>query len=152
MFAVIRIRGKVGVRKEVEDTLQMLRLKAANNCVLLAETEDYRGMLNKVKDFVTWGEIKKETLEKMLEKRLRTEGDRRFDKKILKDVTGFDDYGKLADELIAGKIKLRDFEKVKSIFRLTPPSKGFKSIRDAYPKGDLGYRKEEINELIERMI
>jgi large subunit ribosomal protein L30 len=152
MFAVIRIKGRVETRKKIEDTLQMLRLKHINNCTLVPETEDYRGMLNKAKDFITWGEINKETLVKMLEKRLRAEGDRRVDKEVLKEATGFDSFEKFADELIAGKIRIKDFEKIKSVFRLTPPSKGFKSVKDAYPKGDLGYRKEEINELIERMI
>jgi large subunit ribosomal protein L30 len=152
MFAVIRIRGKVEVRKKIEDTLQMLRLKAVNNCVLVPETENYKGMLNKVKDFVTWGEVNKETLAKMLEKRLRGEGDKRIDKKILKEIAGLESFEKLADELIVGKTRLKDFEKIKPVFRLTPPSKGFKSIKEAYPKGDLGYRKQEINELIERMI
>jgi large subunit ribosomal protein L30 len=152
MFAVIRIRGKVEVRKKIEDTLQMLRLKAVNNCVLVPETENYKGMLNKVKDFITWGEVNKETLAKMLEKRLRGEGDKRIDKKILKEIAGLESFEKLADELIVGKTRLKDFEKIKPVFRLTPPSKGFKSIKEAYPKGDLGYRKQEINELIERMI
>jgi large subunit ribosomal protein L30 len=152
MFAVIRIKGRVETRKKIEDTLQMLRLKHINNCVLVPETEDYRGMLSKAKDFITWGEINKETLVKMLEKRLRAEGDKRVDKKVLKEATGFDSFEKFADELIASKIKIKNFEKIKPVFRLTPPSKGFKSVKDAYPKGDLGYRKEEINELIERMI
>jgi large subunit ribosomal protein L30 len=152
MFAVIRIRGKVETRKEIEDTLEMIRLKNVNNCVIVPENENYRGMLNKVKDFVTWGEVKKETLVKMLEKRLRAEEERRVDGKILKETTGFDSFEKFADELIAGKVKLRDFEKIKPVFRLTPPSKGFKSVKEAYPSGDLGYRKEAINDLIERMI
>lgn len=152
MFAVIRIKGKVEVRRQVEDTLQMLRIKYINNCVIVPENENYKGMLNKAKDFITWGEINKETLVKMLRKRLRAEGDKKVDEKILKEAMGFDSFEKFADELIAGKIKLGNFEKIKPVFRLTPPSKGFKSTKDAYPRGDLGYRKQEINELIERMI
>jgi len=54
--------------------------------------------------------------------------------------------------LIGGKIKLKDLEKIEPVFRLTPPSKGFKSIKEHYPKGDLGYRGKEINELLKRMI
>ena len=42
---------------------------------------------------------------------------------------------------------------IKPVFRLTPPSKGFKkSIKQQYPNGEIGYRGEKINELILRMI
>lgn len=152
MFAVVRIRSTAGVRKEIDDTFKMLRLSDINNCVVVLETEDYKGMLQKVKDFATWGEIDKNALVKMLEKRLRLFGDEKVDEKTLKEITKFDNFEKLADALLAGKARLKDFEKIKPFFRLTPPSKGFKSIREHYPKGDLGYRGKEINELLERMI
>ena len=41
---------------------------------------------------------------------------------------------------------------LKPLFRLNPPSKGFKATRLGYPKGDLGYRGGKINELLKRMI
>jgi large subunit ribosomal protein L30 len=152
MFAVIRIRSSIGLRKDVKDTLKMLRLNAINNCVLVPETADYKGMLEKCKNVCTWGEIDKETLVAMLKKRLRLKGNQRVDEKVLKDVTKFDSFEKFADALLEGKTKLKDFEKIKPVFRLTPPSKGFKSVKEHYPAGDLGYRGKEINELIERMI
>lgn len=152
MFAVIRIRGSAGVRKELKDTLKMLRLEAANNCVLLPETEDYKGMLQKVRSVVTWGEIDKNTAIAMLKKRMRLSGDKRVDEKVLKEITGFDSFEKFADALISGKIKIKDLEQIKPVFRLTPPSKGFKSVKEFYPAGDLGYRGKEINELLKRMI
>lgn len=43
------------------------------------------------------------------------------------------------------------FELTKTI-RLRPPIKGFKSTKTRWPKGDLGYRGDKINELIKRMI
>ncbi|MGC8812763.1 MAG: 50S ribosomal protein L30 [Candidatus Aenigmatarchaeota archaeon] len=150
MFAVIRIRGKA--RREVEDTLKMLRLKNVNNCVILPEKPDFKGMLQKAKDFVTWGEIEKETLVELLKKRLRARGNKRVDEKILKETTNFDNFEDFASALIEEKVKIKDFERLNPVFRLTPPSKGFKSVKEAYPKGDLGYRGKEINELIKRMI
>lgn len=151
MFAVIRIRGRVGVRKEIEDTLKMLRLERVNNCVLVEESPSFKGMLQKVKDFITWGEIEREVLIEMLKKRLRLKGNKRVDEKVLKEI-GFNSFEELADSLLQGKIKLRDIEIINPVFRLTPPSKGFKSVKEHWPKGDLGYRGKEINELIERMI
>ncbi len=152
MYAVVRIRGRVGVRKEVEDTLRMLRLKRVNNCVLVPENPSFKGMLEKAKDYITWGEINKETLVALLRKRLRLKGDKRVDEKILKEVTDFNSFEEFADALLEGKIRLKDFERLNPVFRLTPPSKGFKSVKQHWPKGDLGYRGEAINELLERMI
>ena len=151
MFAVVRLRGDSGLNKEIINTMRMLRLGAPNNCVLIPETDSYKGMLEKCKDVCTWGEIEKDTLAKLLEKRLRTEKNGRVDEKDLKDF-GFENFEKLAENLIVGKTDLKDLKKIRSIFRLTPPSKGFKSVKEAYPKGDLGYRKKEINKLVERMI
>ena len=150
MIAAIRIRGRVGVRKEIEDTLKLLRLKRINNCVLLHETDSILGMLKKVKDFITWGEIKREVLIKLLKKRLRLKGNRRVKENYLKEKYNLT-FEQLADELLNGK-KLKEFEDFNPVFRLRPPRKGFKSIKEPWPKGDLGYRGEAINELLERMI
>ena len=151
MFAVIRLRGSAGTNRNVEDTLRMLRLNAVNNCVLIHETTDYRGMLEKAKDSITWGEIDKGVLISMLKKRLRTKSNEKIGEKDFKSVTGHE-YEKFADALIGGNTSLKDLEKIEPVFRLTPPSKGFKSIKEHYPKGDLGYRSKEINELLEKMI
>lgn len=151
MFAVIRLRGSAGISRNKKDTLKMLRLKAINNCVIIPEGIDYKGMLEKVKDSATWGEIEKNTLAAMLKKRLRTKTNERIGEKDLKSITGYE-YEKFADVLLEGKIKLKDFEKLEPVFRLTPASKGLKSVKEHYPKGDLGYRGKEINGLIERMI
>jgi large subunit ribosomal protein L30 len=152
MLAVIRIQGKTEVRRETEDTLKMLRLNDVHNCVILPDNPDYKGMVEKVRNFITYGEIDKESLSKMIQKRLRTRGNERIDEKTLKEITNFESFEKFTNALLEGKVKLKDFEKVNPVFRLTPPSKGFKSIKEYYPKGDLGYRGKEINELIERMI
>jgi len=38
------------------------------------------------------------------------------------------------------------------VFKLNPPSHGLKSTKIHYPKGDLAYRGEKINDLLKRMI
>lgn len=152
MFAVIRLRGSVKTRKEINDTLEMLRLKKVNYCVVVKKTPQYEGMLKKVKDFVTYGEIDKKTLVELLKKRGRIEKNQKLDEAKLKEITNFDNFEKFADALMKGSVKLKDYKKIKPFFRLSPPKKGLKSIRLPYPKGDLGYRKEKINELLERMI
>ena len=152
MYAVIRIRGKAGIRKDIEDTLKLLILKAVNNCVLVPETDSIKGMLFKAKDYITWGEIELDTLVLLLKRRLRLKGNRRVDEEILKKTTNYDSFEEFAKDLLSGKIKLKDFEQIEKVFRLPPPSKGYKSVKEPYPKGDLGYRGKAINELLKRML
>lgn len=61
-YAVVRVRGSVGVRGDIADTMKMLRLHRVNHCVIIPDTEHYTGMIKKVKDYVTYGEIDKDTL------------------------------------------------------------------------------------------
>jgi large subunit ribosomal protein L30 len=151
MLGVIRIKGQGGTRKEIEDTLKMLRLDTINSCTIVLETSDFKGMIEKCRDMCTWGEIDKDTLVAMLRKRLRFTGEKRIDENNLKKITG-NTFESFADSLLEGKVKLNNFKEFQPFFKLTPPSKGFKSLREYYPKGDLGYRGKEINELVKRMI
>lgn len=138
MLAVIRIRGSVGVPPRIKDTLKMLRLNQVNHCVILPKTPDFEGMLRKAMNYITWGEIKPGVLGALIAKRGRGPGDKRIEGKDVKT--------------LAQKIEEKDELKIKPVFRLSPPSRGFRSVRSSFPKGDLGYRGEKINELLERMI
>ncbi|MCD6367916.1 MAG: 50S ribosomal protein L30 [Candidatus Aenigmarchaeota archaeon] len=151
MLAVIRIRGRVKVRKEIEDTLDILKLSRKHRCILVNEDPVTLGMIQKVKDYVTWGNISKDMIKELIQKRGRIAGDKKVSEDFLKEkgIDGFDD---LVEKLTSGKIKLKDVG-IKPYFRLTPPSKGFKgSIKQHYPKGALGNRGEKINDLLKRMI
>ena len=141
LFAVIRVRGPVNVRSDIEDTLDMLRLNRVNHCVLIPGDPSHAGMLRKAEECITWGEINQQTLEKLLFKRGMA-GGKRVEKASA---------GELANKIIsAGRVA--DDSKLKPVFRLNPPSKGYKAIRRFYPKGALGYRGEKINELLKRMV
>lgn len=70
MIAAVRVRGMIGTKQSIEDTLRMLQLYRKNYCVILKDEPHIKGMLMKVKDFVTWGELDEET-EKALQKRKR---------------------------------------------------------------------------------
>jgi large subunit ribosomal protein L30 len=60
-IAVVLVRGIINVKPGVKTTLQRLRLKRKNNCVILSKTPQVMGMIQKVKDYVTWGEVTAET-------------------------------------------------------------------------------------------
>ncbi len=148
----IRIRGGVNASAKVEDTLKMLRMERNNAATLLDNRPEYLGMLQKAKDYITWGEPTLETVRLLLEKRGRTIGDRTIDKESLK-VNGYETLEGLAEALHNGEAVIHRLEGIKPFFRLHPPSKGFKrSVKRPYrSRGELGYRSEEINELAKRM-
>jgi len=139
MLAVILLRGLIKTENDIKDTLHMLRLNRKNHCVIVKDNQ--KGMLKKVRDWITWGDISEDVLRKMIEKRGRYSGGRR--------VKG-NEVDKILEETKTKKCKEWS---VKPVFRLNCPSKGFrKSIRHHYPRGELGYRGEKINELLKRMI
>lgn len=69
MIAAVRVRGTVDTSKKLEKTLDTLNLDSRNKCVVLEDEESTRGMLEKVKDYITFGEIDDQTLEKLGERR-----------------------------------------------------------------------------------
>ncbi|MBN1110012.1 MAG: 50S ribosomal protein L30 [Methanomassiliicoccales archaeon] len=152
-FAVVRVRGHSGVRVEVEDTMHMLHLTRANHCVVLPETEEIKGMLQKAKDHITWGEVSEETLARMIKFRGRLVGDRPIDDDVVKESTAFGSIMAFAKGISKGEAKYVDMKDVKPLFRLSPPKKGYEGVKRAYGAGGaLGYRGKEINELISRMM
>ncbi|MEM5811754.1 MAG: 50S ribosomal protein L30 [Candidatus Aenigmatarchaeota archaeon] len=149
MLAVIKVRSSIGASRKIRDTLKLLKLEKVNSCTLVDNSTSFLGMLNVVKDFVTYGEIDKETLIELLSKRLRTKDNKVVDEKLLKEITGYENFEKFSEALLKKEANLKEFKKV---FPLKPPKGGYKSIKEAYPKGDLGYRGIEINKLIKRML
>lgn len=61
-LAAVLIRGLIGTRSDVRDTLTMLRLRKKHTCVILDDTAHNKGMLQKAKDFTTYGSISEETI------------------------------------------------------------------------------------------
>lgn len=69
MIAAVRVRGIIGTKKSIEDTLRMLQLYRKNYCVILKDEPHIKGMLMKVKDFITWGELDDETTKALQKKK-----------------------------------------------------------------------------------
>lgn len=153
VYAVIRVRGTVNVRHDIKKTLQMLRLHRVNHCVIVEENETFKGMLQKAKDYITWGELDKDTLVELIRKRGRLIGDRPVDDEYIKSSTPYKSVEEFAEAIIDGKIRYRDLPDIKPVFRLSPPRKGYEGIKRAYSVGGaLGYRGKDINDLIKRMM
>ena len=82
-IAIIRIKGKAGLKKTVKDTFLLLRLYKKNSCVVVPNTQSYVGMLTKIKDCSTWGEIDEQTFKLLLEKRGRLPGNKQLTNEYL---------------------------------------------------------------------
>jgi large subunit ribosomal protein L30 len=142
VYAVIRVRGTVNVKPDIKKTMQLLRLSRANHCVLQI-----------VKDYTTWGEINTETLTKLLSTRGKLIGDKPLTEEYLKKAAPYHSFEKLSSAIVENKVKYKDIPEVKPLFRLSPPKKGHRTVKRSFVnKGSLGYRKDAINTLIERML
>lgn len=153
VFAIVRVRGSVNMKPDIKKTLHLLRLTRVNHCVLVEENDVYKGMLQMVKDYTTWGEIDKETLTKLITARGMLIGDKPVTAEYLKSATSFESIEKLSAAILDNKMKYKEIPDVKPLFRLNPPKQGYGTIKRSYAnKGTLGYRKKEINALITRML
>jgi large subunit ribosomal protein L30 len=149
MFAIVRLRGEVNVRPDIKDTLGMLRINRVNHCVVVKEDEHYRGMIQKVKDYVAWGKIDDETLALLLQKRGRLSGNRRLTEQFLKE-KGYASVTDLAKAVNSNEASLKDLG-IKPVFRLHPARKGLRTTKKtAQQGGDLGFR-QDMEDLVKKM-
>lgn len=156
-IVAIRLRGTARVYPELEKTLDSLRLKSKYNAALLPDNPSIKGMLQKAKDHITWGEVDVTTITRLLRYRGRTIGNHRIDDERIKRMfPQYDSIEKLASAIASGDISLEKLWKagIKPVFRLHPPKGGFKyTIKRPYGSGgELGYRGPDIRKLIEKMI
>ena len=152
MFLVIRVRGTTGVIQDIADTLDMLRLNRISHAVVVEENPSYKGMLQKAKDYITWGEIDAEFLSQVIAKRGRIVGGEKVTDEYVAEYSDYINIDELAEAIIKSEVKLADLN-IKPVFRLHPPRKGYEDIRLSIQEGgSLGYRGENIVELAKRML
>lgn len=153
-IAIVRLKGNPRLKVTIRKTFELLRLYKKCHCVVLPNTPQYIGMLEKIKDAATWGEIDKATFKMLLEKRGRLPGNNILTEQYVQDKLKLS-FDQFADEFLSFKRDLKDIPGIKLYFKLRPPIHGFESkgLKAQFAMGgSLGYRKDRINELITRMI
>jgi large subunit ribosomal protein L30 len=152
-IAVIRIRGTVSASMQARETLEMLHLPRNNYGTLVDDRPAFMGMLKKAKDYVTFGEPSKETLAMLIKGKGRLAGNKKLTDEYAQKV-GHKSLDDLAEAVYACRTQYWKLKDIQPVFRLHPPSKGFKGkIKKDYGSGgELGYRGEKINELLKRML
>jgi len=152
-LAVVRVRGLSSIFREVKETMRMLHLERNYHATLVDDRPAYLGMLKKAQNYLAWGEISRETLALLLKRRGRLVGDKRLTDEYAEEV-GKDSLDELVEAVYRGEVEFYQLPNVKPVFRLHPPSKGFKGkTKRSYVSGGVaGYRAEAINDLLMQMI
>jgi len=148
----VRIRGTISAQREVRETLQMLHLIRNNYAVLIDDRPSFLGMLKTAQNFLTWGEISKETVNALIRRKGRLVGNKKLTDEYAQNA-GFKSLDDLAEAIFNCHVEYWKLPNIQPAFRLHPPTKGFKrNIKKNYTaSGELGYRGEKIGELIKRM-
>jgi large subunit ribosomal protein L30 len=151
-FAVVKVRGTIRAQREARETLELLRLARTNHAVLVDNRPSYVGMLYRVQNYVTWGEVSKETVALLLKERGRLAGGKKLTDESVEKL-GYKSIDALADAIASCKVEYPKLPNVQPVFKLHPPSKGFKgkTKKSFRAGGEAGYRGEKISELIKRM-
>jgi large subunit ribosomal protein L30 len=109
MIAAVKVRGSVDASEDISRTLESLGLVKKNQCRFVEEDEAVKGMLEKAKDYITYGTVDDEIVEEL--------------------------------EAEAG-----------DVVSLTPPSGGFKNTRKNVNEGGALGRRENVSDLLRKMI
>ena len=151
-FAVVKVRGTISAQREARETLELLRLDKTNNAVLIDNRPSYMGMLYRVQNYVTWGEVPKETVAMLLKERGRFAGGAKITDESVEKL-GYKSIDALAEAIADCKAEYHKLPNVQPLFKLHPPKKGYKGkTKKSYATGgEAGYRGEAINDLIKRM-
>jgi len=138
MIIAIRISGLVEIPKKIKEFLYRIRLRKKYTAILLEETKENQALLQQLRNFIAYGQLNKDTLIQLIEKRAQVIGKKKMDPK------------KVADEI--EKKALKDLG-IKPFFRLHTPRGGIDSkLHFPIRKGVLGDNKEKINDLVRRML
>jgi len=140
MICVIRITGDVNLKGDVRETLKRLRMHRKYSCVVLKGTPVELGMVKKLRDYVAFGEISEEVLEKLIKARVQPlDKSKKIDTKVI------------AQGLVKGTAPKE--LGIKPFFRLHPPLKGIDAKKHVgVKKGVLGDHKDKLHLLLERML
>lgn len=140
-IAVLRIKGNVKVPEAIQNTLHRLNLNRKNHLVFYEKNDAVLGMVKRVKDYVTYGEVDESFVKEVLEKRGDLyESSLTDSKKLYEYKSRFFEFGK---------------KKYKKAVRLNPPVGGFerKGTKKGFNQGgSLGYRGDKIKDLISKML
>lgn len=153
-LCVLRVRGAHGMRRTIQRTLHLMNLYSVNSATILKSTPIIRGMLQKSKDYISFGPISEDILKNILKKRARLTGNKMLTDAHVRRTTVYKSIDALAKAIYQGKIQLKEVKDLKPVFRLHPPIGGYPgSIKKPVGAGGtLGNVGSKINIYLKKMI
>ncbi len=143
VWMVIRVRGTIHARHDIELTLKALHLTRPNHATIVPEEPSVRGMLSKVQGYVTWGELEPETANILVAQRgLALDG---------QPLSAGSELSKLTHSVLSAGLPRT--QGLRPLMRLRAPKGGWRSTKKPFALGGaLGYRGRSINDLARRMV
>ena len=108
--------------KKIRDTMST-NLTKVNHAVLVLKTPAYEGMLQKAKDYVTWGEVDADTIETLINERGRMAGDKQVTDAEVKSCSDRSTVKALSKAIASGDATTKDVEG-KTGLRTPPAERG----------------------------
>ena len=132
-------------------TLEGLNLDKRFRATIVPESDEYLGMLRKVKEEVAWTKADAGIVKELLEKRGRKTGYKPITKSDLpKEYKSMDDF---ATAIAENKIPMSKLEGIKPWFALSPPKGGFKrKTKTQYAQNGILGEDGELVEIVKRML
>jgi len=123
-IAAVLVRSYIRQSPDVRKTLEMLRLTKTNSVGLFKKNATTLGMLNRVKDFITYGDVDKEIVDMLISKKNPVKRNNKGE------------------------------EYISHVFNLNPPKGGFerKGIKKPFTVGGVLGKRTNIKELIKKML
>jgi large subunit ribosomal protein L30 len=150
-YLVVRIKGTVNIPQWAQATLDGLNLDRRFRATIVPESQEYLGMLRKVKEVVAWTKADAGIVKELLEKRGRKTGYKPLTKTDLpKEYKSMDD---LASAIADNKVAMSKLEGIKPWFALSPPKGGFKrKTKTQYAQEGVLGDDSELVEIVKRML
>jgi large subunit ribosomal protein L30 len=150
-YLVVRIKGTVNIPRWAQTTLDGLNLDRRFRATIVPESDEYLGMLRKVKEEVAWTKADAGIVRELLEKRGRKTGYKPITKSDLpKEYKSIDD---LATAIAGDKVAMSKLEGIKPWFALGPPKGGFKrKTKTQYAQNGVLGEDGELVEIVKRML
>lgn len=150
-YLVVRIKGTVNIPMWAKTTLDGLNLDKRFRATIVPESDEYLGMLRKVKEEVSWTKADAGIVKELLEKRGRKTGYKPITKSDLpKEYKSMDDF---ATAIAENKIAMSKLEGIKPWFALSPPKGGFKrKTKTQYAQNGILGEDGELVEIVKRML
>ena len=150
-YLVVRMRGTVNVPYWANTTLQSLNLVKKFRATIVPESDEYSGMLDRIRQLVAWCRVDNETVKDLLDKKGRKTASQPLKKTDLPKE--YDSLDNLAYDIADDAVIFSRLNGIQPWFALNPPRGGFKkSIKKQVPQNGMLGENKLLIDLVKKMM